>query len=115
MVYLAIKVSLVLEEEAGVATAWVEEMGVDTDCVVVVAVVITACGTMVDIAWEEETTMELAAGVLEGVNLDVPEVEEVLVDMNTSRLVSAWEMEGVDMEGTELLLEVTVGWSHPGW
>ena len=43
------------DEEAGVATAWVEEMGVDTDCVVVVAVVITAYGAMVDTA---ETTME---------------------------------------------------------
>ena len=55
MVYLSITVA---EEEAGVATAWVEEIGMDTAWVVDVAVVITAwlgggAGAMVDTVWED--------------------------------------------------------------
>ena len=61
------------------ATAWVEEMGVDIDCVAVVAVVITACVAVVDTA---KTTMEGTAGVLVGAGLNGPEADwEVLVDM----------------------------------
>ena len=57
--YFSFTVWVVPDEEAGVATAWVEEMGVDTDCVVVVAVVITAYVARVDTA---ETTMEGTEG-----------------------------------------------------
>ena len=75
IVYFSFRV--VLEEEAGVATAWVEEIGVDTDCVVVVAVVITGCGAVVDTA---ETTMEGTAGGLVGAGLNGPKEDwEVLV------------------------------------
>ena len=116
---------VVLEEEAGVATAWVEEMGVDTDFVVVVAVVITACGAMVD---TDETTMEGTAGVLVGAAgalvgtagvlvgavLDGP-VEDWGLHVDMLRLVSAWEVG--DVERTELVtvclvFEVEVG---SGW
>ena len=121
---------VVLEEEAGVATAWVEEMGVDTDFVVVVAVVITACGAMVD---TDETTMEgtagvlvgaagvlvAAAGALVGAGLDGP-VEDWGLHVDMLRLVSAWEVG--DVERTELVtvclvfeVEVGSGWSQPVW
>ena len=102
------------DEEAGVTTAWAEEMGVDTDCVVVVAVVITAYGAMVDTA---ETTMEGTAGGLVGAGLNGPKEDwEVLVDM--LRLVSAWKVEGVEraeLVTVHLVFEVVVGWSPPGW
>ena len=128
---------VVLEEEAGVATAWVEEMGVDTDFVVVVAVVITACGGKVD---TDETTMEGTtgvlvgaagvlvaaagalvgtAGVLVGAGLDGP-VEDWGLHVDMLRLVSAWEVG--DVERTELVtvclvfeVEVGSGWSQPVW
>ena len=78
-----------LDGEAGVATAWVEKMGVGTAWVVVVAVVITACiggKAMVDTGWEEMTgagvlvgtaaeVQEGAAAVLMEVGLDDPEDE----------------------------------------
>ena len=97
MVYLSITVA---EEEAGVATAWVEEIGMDTAWVVDVAVVITAwlgggAGAMVDTAWEEITGKgaDTVDVLVEG--FDVVESEwEVLVDM--VRLVTAWEVVGLD-------------------
>ena len=95
MVYLSITVA---EGEAGVATAWVEEMGMDTAWVVDVAVVITAWlggGAMVDTAWEEITGKgaDTVDVLVEG--FDVVESEwEVLVDK--VRLVTAWEVVGLD-------------------
>ena len=110
MVYLSF-VWVVPDEEAGVATAWVEEIGVDTDCVVVVAVVITGCGAVVDTA---ETTMEGTAGVLMGASLNGPEEDwEVLVDK--LKLVSAWEVERTELVTACLVFDVEVGGSPPGW
>ena len=89
-------------------------MGVDTDCVVVVAVVITAYGARVDTA---ETTMEWTAVELVGAGLNGPKKDwEVLIDM--LRLVSAWQVEGVEraeLVTVRLVFEVVIGWSQPGW
>ena len=110
--YLSTTALSVSEEEAGVATAWVEEIGVDTAWVVVVAAGFIKArvggGAMVDSAWEEEMTvmgfvlvgavevlkevagvLVRAAGVLVGAGLE----SQCGVLVGIARLATAWDVE----------------------
>ena len=90
-------------------------MGVDTDCVVVVAVVITAYGAMVDTA---ETTME--GGDSRGAGGSRLEWSKEGLGGAGRHVEAGLSMAGGGVERAELVtvrlvFEFVIGWSQPGW